>query len=64
MCVNRLFYLGVLELHMFALWFCLVCGLLLSRMLLFGGKFVLWRWTMTVLYKVKWVHSKTESEVT
>jgi hypothetical protein len=30
MWVNRLFYLGVLELYMFALWFCLVCRLWVS----------------------------------
>jgi hypothetical protein len=30
MSVNHLFYLGVLELYVFALWFCLVCWLWMS----------------------------------
>jgi hypothetical protein len=40
--VNHLFYLGVLELHVFALLFCFACWLWLSWMFLLGWEFVWW----------------------
>jgi hypothetical protein len=50
MWVNHLFYLGVHELYVFAIWFCLVCWLWLSWMLLLGQEFIVWWSAITVIH--------------